>query len=480
MRTRREALAAGLALAGAVGLAGGFTQDITTPVSNQDDNSDSKAEDRPPDDDYDLPPEYINVEEYGAEGDGKTDDSDAIQAAIEAAEPGQTVFLPETSASYLLSFKKDKKYGDDVINLTADSGLDDVTVLGERAVQGAQTLQVEEGSYSTATKNTILKITPNEVITGFTLQNLTIDGARPEGDKPASLGGQEALTGISVDHGAGGGHDITLKDILIRDCSASGLRFAESGVTCRRVTSRGHGRHGFNPVAADTTVDPGFVGESIKAVDCDGTGIDHRRGTARLTDVYTKNNRSGNKWKHHVERLEVENHHSVDDLNHGWRSNHTGGNGGTVPPKQEIRLKDVYVENSSKTGIRVSGSDTDIVCDLDNVEVRNTKIESPESGAGVRILRDVEMANPGSGELVVVETRNGVGVRVFQADININTYNHLNNDRGALALFSGAVFRSNSKVEADPGPNIFLTPLQNEVGAFTEVHPTSKLPSEAR
>jgi hypothetical protein len=174
--------------------------------------------------------------------------------------------------------------------------------------------------------------------------------------------------------------------------------------------------------------------------------------------------------------LEVENHHSVDDLNHGWRSNHSGGVGANVPSKQEIRLKDVYIENSSKTGIRVSGSDTDIVCDLDNVEVRNTKIESPESGAGVRILRDVTMANPGSGELVVVETRNGVGVRVFQANINIDTYSYDDNERGELALTSGAVFSSNTTVEADPGRNVFDTPSRNAVGAFTRIDPVNTMP----
>ena len=46
---------------------------------------------------------FINVRHYGAKGDGATDDSRAIQAALDAADPGGTVYFPATSRSYYTS-----------------------------------------------------------------------------------------------------------------------------------------------------------------------------------------------------------------------------------------------------------------------------------------------------------------------------------------------------------------------------------------
>jgi hypothetical protein len=47
------------------------------------------------------PYNILNVKSYGAEGDGATDDTLALQAALDAAVPGQTVFLPH--GQYMIS-----------------------------------------------------------------------------------------------------------------------------------------------------------------------------------------------------------------------------------------------------------------------------------------------------------------------------------------------------------------------------------------
>jgi hypothetical protein len=46
---------------------------------------------------------FVNVRHYGAKGDGATDDSRAIQSALDAADPGGTVYFPATAKSYYTS-----------------------------------------------------------------------------------------------------------------------------------------------------------------------------------------------------------------------------------------------------------------------------------------------------------------------------------------------------------------------------------------
>lgn len=411
----------------------------------------------------------VDIRDYGAKGDGVTDDSEAIQSAIESAEPGETVLVPETNDSYLISFDG-KEDGEAGINLQGKMGLDDVVVKGETASAGAQTLQVEPGSYNSNTFNAIINIAAVPPISGLRFQNLTLDGARPRNDGPAAQGGEDALVGFHVSRGRPySGNSIEFVNCLVQNCSDNAFRFEEPGISCRYVTARRCGRHGFGftPSVGDTDNEPGFHAQSIKAVDNDGTGIDHRRGTAKLIDVYTENNRSGNKWKHSVKRMEVVNHHSVNDRNEGWRSNHSADNNDGTPPEQEILFDQIFIENPDKGGFRVSGTDTTVRLDLQNIEVRGARNPSKRAGAAsaVHIFRDIEIAAP-INRLVAVETTNGVGLYVYKTSIEIDTYEHYDNDEGGFSTLNGEVSIDRNR-NVDPGRNVFDTPGPNDVGAFT-------------
>ena len=465
MVTRRQLVAAASGI-GSAGILGYLLtrDDETAPPSKTTDETPSRAgteTDSGPD--YADREDVVDVREFGAVGDGRTDDSGAITEAIRAAESGETVFLPETDASYLLSF--DGSGEETAIPLGTESALSGVTVAGETPARGAQTLQVEPGSYDASAPNWVVQLTAAQRFEGFTLRNLTIDGARPDDDGAAALGGEDSMTGVLLRRGsADGGHSITVENCVVRNCSASALRFEETGVTCRNVTARRAGRHGFNPVADDGAVDPGFVGESIEAVDNGGTGIDHRRGTARLETVYTENNRSGNKWKHHVRRLEVRDHHSVGDRNRGWRSNHTGTE--NVPDVQRLVFRNILVEEPEISGIRVSGDTTEIACDFDNIEVRQTRVRN--SRAGVVFSRNAHTDDETSGRVVVVGTDNGGGVYVgSDAVMNVGTFDHYRNEEGAFIAETG-VLNYDTIENADPGHNVVGAPAKDTVGAFSD------------
>lgn len=473
METRRRALIiGGLAAVGLLSAVGGLEKEyaqVTSAGAEEVDSETGPTDETPSDQRTGQPDgDVLNVRDYGAEGDGETDDSGAIEDAIKAAEPGQTVFLPETEDAYLLSFDG-RNTAEAAIDLDGESGLDGVTVIGERAAEGAQTLQVESGSYNPARINTIIRITANQTITGLVFRNLTLDGARPPDDGPAANGGENALGGLYLRAGnRNGGHDIRITDCVVRNCSSNAFRFEESGVRCQYVTARQNGRHGFNPVAGDTAADPGFAGWSLKAVDNGGTGIDHRRGTAAIHHLYTRNNRSGNKWKHFVDRLEVTNHHSVGDQNHGWRSNHSSGGDYNAGSAQQVVFDRVFIENPDRGGIRVSGSDVPVEWDIKGVEVRGASLG--DATAGVVALRDVDMRDPGTGRMVVVGTANGPGVEVWKATVDIDTYEHEDNDGGGFNVSRGN-FRVDQNRNFDPGRNIFRTPEPDDVGAFNRMIP---------
>ncbi len=407
----------------------------------------------------------INIGDFGAVGDGQTNDLTAISDAIDAAEPGDTVVLPQSDDPYLISF--DGTGNEAAIRLGEENDLEDITVSGESPEAEAQILQVEADSYDSTASNYILRLDAEQVIDGLSFRNLTIDGARPADDEPAGKGGEASLMGVILRRGsAGGGHNIVFENCLVRNCSASAFRFEESGVICRRVTADRAGRHGFNPVAADTKTDPGFVGENIKAINCDETGINHRNGTARIKNVYTSNNRSGNKWKHMVEQLVVRNHHSVGDKNSGWRSNHSNSSSDEVPETQNIVFDRVFVEEAEGPGIRISGEDTRIECKLRDIEVRQTAARG-DSGAGMEITRDVTTLDEERGDIVVGETTNGAGVYVaLDAVLAVDTYHHFDNDNGSVIEYEGDLdYQQHSN--NDPGWNVYETPEQDMVGAFT-------------
>jgi hypothetical protein len=453
MPTRRQALLGGAAVS-----AGLLTS--VYGISRRYDGSES-VDVKP----TDVEGRLVDVRDYGAEGDGEADDSAAIEDAIEAAGPGDVVLLPETDDSYLLSYDG-LEDGESAIILDSESSTDNVTLLGETAAEGAQTLQVDAGSYDPDGLNPVINVRSNSAVNGLRFENLTIDGARPENDEAAENGGEASVVGFHLTRSSPyGQNDIEFRNCLVRNCSAHAFRLEELGVSCYNVTARGCGRHGFGitPKMTDKTAKPGFFGRSIKVVDCDGTGIDHRGGTAKFVDVYTENNRSGNKWKHTAEGLTVINHHSVNDHNEGWRSNHSADEGEQTPAAQEISFENVYVENADSGGIRVSGTDTPIKLNCKNVEVRNTLIES--SGAGVRVFRDVELQSP-INHLVVTGTRHGVGLGIYKAVVDIDRYDHFNNDEGGLNINTGeALIGQNRNI--DPGQNVFQTPMRDDVGAFT-------------
>jgi parallel beta-helix repeat protein len=138
----------------------------------------------------------FNVKDYGAKGDGVTDDTAAIQAAFSAVGAGATVHFPDgvfvTSAD---------------LTLPAGAILDGLGVLKAKAGFNGAVLRPQAGS---------------------TVRNITIDGNRAN---------VTASSGIAL-----GGNSVTVEGVTVRACTVYGIvAFSQSGmrIVRNKVTDTG-------------------------------------------------------------------------------------------------------------------------------------------------------------------------------------------------------------------------------------------------
>ncbi|WP_276583534.1 glycosyl hydrolase family 28-related protein [Pseudomonas sp. RIT-PI-S] len=170
-----------------------------------------------------------NARDYGAVGDGVTDDTQAIQAAIDAAaQTGGTVYLPE--GTYIVSGNDEIDYD---ICLALPSG---VSLSGAGA--GATSVKLADGWA--------------EAITGIVQ---TLDGASNVGIHDLTIDGNSAHTSGRVDGfttgtgpwGSGTDTGVSVTGVALVNCSGNGLNAQQGtfGLTVSDSVATGNGLDGF-------------------------------------------------------------------------------------------------------------------------------------------------------------------------------------------------------------------------------------------
>ncbi|WP_436935625.1 glycosyl hydrolase family 28-related protein [Halovenus marina] len=181
-----------------------------------------------------------NVQFFGAEGDGTTDDTEAIQAAIDAAEEGDTVVIPETDDAYRIS-PDSSRFSRAILQIQGDKHPDNLTITGE----GSGSVLKVDDQLSSIHTHQIFAVDIQSGLSGLEIRNLALAGTSDSETEYAIHGircgnaNEEARNNI----------DILVEDVLCEGVSGIGFKSNFGGVRFNRCTAIDSYWHGFETTA---------------------------------------------------------------------------------------------------------------------------------------------------------------------------------------------------------------------------------------
>lgn len=282
-----------------------------------------------------------NVMDYGATGDGVTDDRLAIQAAVDAAHAagGGTVYIP--TGTYIVSGQEDQSLGCVML-------YDNITVFGDG--MGVTTVKLQDGWNGDITG---IFRTPFGVGThNVTMHDLTIDGNR-------------ANTSGKIDGWFNGGApetpiqdvNITLDHVEVKDCDAYGFDPHEQTVnlTITNCISHGNGLDGF---ALDYQIDAVISNNIAYGNDRHGFNIVTSSYNMLLTDNIAYGNGGGGIV---IQRgsTDIPVPHDITIVGGSIYNNSVDGI--LVNKADYVMIDGVDVYGNGRRGIRIMGSEGSVV-----------------------------------------------------------------------------------------------------------------------
>ncbi|GID03137.1 M10 family metallopeptidase C-terminal domain-containing protein [Pseudomonas sp. 008] len=278
----------------------------------------------------------FNVQNFGAKGDGITDDTAAIQRAIDAAAAagGGQVYVP--TGTYIVSGGVEPSDG--CLMLKSN-----VYLYGDG--MGATTVKVADGSDTKITG--VIRSAYGEQTHDFGVSNLTIDGNRDN-----TTGKIDGWFNGYIPGQAGYDSNVTLDSVEIKDCSGYGFDPHEQTVNMVIKNSVSHG-NGLDGFVADFLSNSTF--ENNVAYDNDRHGFNIVTSTHDFT--LTNNVAYNNGGNGIVVQRGSENIPSPSNITiTGGEVYGNGAEGVLIKMSSEVTVSGVDIHDNISAGVRIYGS----------------------------------------------------------------------------------------------------------------------------
>lgn len=406
----------------------------------------------------------LNVQnDYGAAGDGTTDDTDAIQQAINDATSGDEVYLP--GGTYLIS-----RRSDNVIHACLDmmqsNGMDDVTFRGDGETT---TLKIESGlevGYSTGAGLMAIAVrVENNSINGLVLEDFVVDVQRD-----THTGDLEDGQAISVREGSTDTSSIAFQNIRVENTVGAGFAIRVGGTTVEDCTIDNAYRHGFSSDApashGDIVVRRCLVREHAVRGTAD-YAFDRSQGTGLIEDCVAYDARGNGQG--------VKTTAETDDVTirrcrfNSMRNNGVQWAGSSSAKRSKVTLEDVVAENCDNIGVRL-GDETDYT-----IPAGSDVVSTNNAGSyGFWMVNDADITGDGT-----VYVNYNDSDEAFRAESDatgyLSNFQHTENTSETLTSRSVDLQSTGSELQSD----IDGVPTRSEVGAWSGTKDTSDGTEEA-
>jgi hypothetical protein len=382
-----------------------------------------------------------DIRDYGAAVDGQTDDTEAVRAALDATQSGDTVFFPAGVTLVGRGYKR-------AIRVTASHSGVTLSGTGENSV-----IKMAGGH---SERNQVIYIKGSTDPSDITVENLRIDGNR-------SNNAHRTTQGLLV-WPNGSTSNINVRNVWIDNCSASAFKTTCPDVTVEYSTARNNGHIGFATDVLGETSNPSRI-RNVLATGC-RQGIDASGGDTIIDGFVIENCTFG--MKNTAATTSCDIRHGVfrdcDDV--GYRLN------APDPPATpaEISMDQVVSEGNGDWAFRFDANGN---FNVGTIEARNCN-RAGDSNGQIGFLNAPAVT---ATEIRSFDSGSGSGI-FFTADrdSSINLYRHSGNPGGAVDYWTpgGALTIDSSETVAPSAVTPLNIPTKTMVGAG--VDPTADDP----